>query len=276
MAKLGVCMETFFTDMSYEDRIKRIHELGFTNYEFWFHNKRFDGSNLTNEDKDFERIAELNDLYGLTCTDFVFNHPDGGIAAGLIDKNDQNIILEGIERIIEKAKIINCSGLITTSGNRKSNLSGEEAVCNMTETLKIIAPVCEKSGITLLLELFNTKVDHPGYFLDDPNTCIDILKAVNSPNVKMLFDIYHVQIMSGNITGFIRKNIQYIGHFHIAGVPGRHEPDKCELNYAFIINELDRLDYKGYAGLEYWPAVDSSLSLTGTKYYLEGQTGEQD
>ena len=275
MARIGVCMETFFTDMNYEDRIKRIYELGFTNYEFWFHDKRFDGSNLINEDKNFERIAELNDLYGLTCTDFVFNHPEGGIAAGLIDKKDQNLILEGIERTIEKAKIIHCSGLITTSGNKISNLSGEEAVCNMTETLIKIAPVCEKSGITLLLELFNTKVDHPDYFLDDPETCIDILKAVNSPNVKMLFDIYHVQIMSGNIIDFLRRNIQYIGHFHIAGVPGRHEPDKCELNYAFIINEIDRLGYKGYAGLEYWPTVDSYLSLTGTKNYFGSPTGGQ-
>ena len=148
-------------------------------------------------------------------------------------------------------------------------------ICNMTETLIKIAPVCEKSGITLLLELFNTKVDHPDYFLDDPETCIDILKAVNSPNVKMLFDIYHVQIMSGNIIDFLRRNIQYIGHFHIAGVPGRHEPDKCELNYAFIINEIDRLGYKGYAGLEYWPTVDSYLSLTGTKNYFGSPTGGQ-
>ena len=268
MANIGVCIETIFGDLDYQERIKKIYELGFKNYEFWFTDKRFNGSSLSNKDKDLERFALINETYGMTCTDFVFNHPDGGILASLINKEDQTRLLNNINPFIKMAEKIKCKGLIVTSGNRVKGLSDREAELNMIENLKKLAPACEKVGITLFLELFNTRVDHPDYFLDDPQMCIDVIKAVGSPNVKMLFDIYHVQIMNGNITDFIRKNIQYIGHFHMAGVPGRHEPDICELNYRYIIEEINKLPYNGNIGLEYWPSIDSSESLKRIKKYF--------
>ena len=109
-------------------------KLGFKSYEFWFHDKRFDGTGLIDEPKDFDMIAELNDKYSLTTTDFVFNHPDGGIIGALIDKNDRNKILDSIEEIISLAKKINCKKLISASGNRVKNISDEEAVENMVES----------------------------------------------------------------------------------------------------------------------------------------------
>ena len=131
-----------------------------------------------------------------------------------------------------------------------------------------LAPLFTAEGITLLLEPWNTRVDHPDNFLDDPHTCAEVLKRVNSPNVKMLYDIYHMQIMDGNVVAFLRENIGLIGHFHVAGVPGRHEPDSCELNYPFIIGEIDRLGYTGHVGLEYWPTVGDAESLKRTLEYL--------
>jgi hydroxypyruvate isomerase len=97
-----------------------------------------------------------------------------------------------------------------------------------------------------------------------------VLKQVGSPAVKLLYDIYHMQIMAGDITSFIRRNIAHLGHFHAAGVPGRHEPDSGELAYPFLLRELDRLGYQGCVGLEYWPTVDHAASLKRTKKYLEG------
>ena len=270
MVNIGVCIETFFGDLDYEERLKKIYELGFKNYEFWFTDKKFNGLSLSNENKDLDRFTLINKTYGMTCTDFVFNHPDGGVLASLIKKEDQTLLLNSINRFIEMAKKIRCKGLIVTSGNKVKGLSDEEAVLNMIESLKKLAPSFENAGITLFLELFNTKVDHPDYFLDDPQRCIDVIKAVDSPKVKMLFDIYHVQIMSGNIIDFVHKNIQYIGHFHIAGVPGRHEPDSCELNYKYIIEEINKLPYRGNIGLEYWPSVDSFESLKRIKNYFGG------
>jgi len=270
MANIGVCIEPFFSDMDYQDRLEQVHNLGFKNYEFWFHNKRFDGSNLIDETKDFELLAELNEKYGLTCTDFVFNHPDGGIVGAMIDKNDRNLILDSLEEMIELARKINCKAFISGAGNKISGLTREEAVGNMIETLSEAAKICEKDDITLLLEPFNSRVDHPDYFLDDPFTCIEVLKAVNHKNAKMLYDIYHMQIMSGNVTAFIREHIEYIGHFHVAGVPGRHEPKDCELNYAFILSEIDKLGYQRYVGLEYWPTLAPAESLRQTREFLKG------
>ncbi len=138
----------------------------------------------------------------------------------------------------------------------------------MVEGLKLLMEICEKESITILLEPFNTRVDHPDYFLDDPFLSVDIVKKVGSQNLKILYDIYHMQIMSGNLLGFISENIGYIGHFHIAGVPGRHEPYKGELNYRYIVDEIDRMWYKGFFGLEYWPSLDDEDSLRRTLEYF--------
>jgi hydroxypyruvate isomerase len=99
-------------------------------------------------------------------------------------------------------------------------------------------------------------------------TCIEVLEAVEHPNAKMLYDIYHMQIMAGNILDFVGRNLKHIGHFHIAGVPGRHEPDACELNYPYIVREIQKMGYKGHFGLEYWPTVDPEQSLERTRRYL--------
>lgn len=265
---IGVCIEPFFSDLPYRERIKKVKDLGFTAYEFWFHNRRFDGKSLSDEAKDFDEIAELNQRYGLTTTDFVFNHPDGGVVGALIDKADRNLILDSLEEILTLARKIGCKAFISGSGNKRSGLRREQAIENMVETLGAAARVCAKDNVTLILEPFNTKVDHPDYFLDDPVTCVEVLEAVNHPNAKMLFDIYHMQIMAGNILGFVKENLEHIGHFHIAGVPGRHEPEACELNYPFIVGEIQKMGYRGHFGLEYWPTVDSETSLRRTREYL--------
>jgi hydroxypyruvate isomerase len=270
MAKIGICIEIFFGDQPYAERIRRASELGFKGYEFWFHDKAFDGKALTPAKKDFNALAELNAKYGMTATDFVFNHPDGGIVASLIDPKDRGKLKEGLAQVIPMAKKIGCTRLISGSGNRVKGLEPEAAIDNMTAALAELAPICEKEGITLIVEPFNTRVDHPDYFLDNPGACAEVLEAVNSPNVKMLYDIYHMQIMDGNVTAFIRENIRHIGHFHIAGVPGRHEPDTGELNFPFILKEIDRLGYTGYCGLEYWPTVGDAESLKRTLKYLAG------
>ncbi len=268
MVQLAACIEPFFSDLDYEKRILKIRDLGFKAYEFWFHDKRFDGEWLIDEMKDFDRIGELNEKYGLITADFVYNHPDGGIVATLIDRKDRNKLLDNLEEMIGYAKKIGCCHFISGSGNRIQGQRREEAIENMIESLSAMMNICERNGITLIVEPFNTKVDHPDYFLDDPALCVEILRKVNHPNARMLFDIYHMQIMTGNVVAFIRENIDFIGHFHIAGVPGRHEPAECELNYHFILDEIDKLGYSGYAGLEYWPTIDHEESLRQTRGYF--------
>lgn len=274
MAQLDVCIEPFYSDLPYAERIRKVSELGFKAYEFWFHDKRFDGKGLVPERKDFDQIAELNAKYGLVTTDFAFNHPDGGIVASLIDKRDRPKLLDSIEGVIGLAKKIGCKALISGSGNKVAGLGREEALASMTEGLSQLARVCERNGVTLIVEAFNSRVDHPDYFLDDPETCIEVLKAVGSPNVKMLFDIYHMQIMYGNILSFVRKNLAHIGHFHVAGIQGRHEPYPCELDYAYILREIDAMGYTGHVGLEYWPTVEPGESLRRTSQALKAGRNE--
>ncbi len=269
MAKIAVCIEPFFPELLYPERLARIRKLGFRQYEFWFLDKRFDGKALHDERKNLEELAECNSRLGLTCTDFVFNHPDGGVTASLIDKRDRSKLLDGLEGIIEQGRMLGVRSFISGSGNKVPGLAPEEAVQNMVESLKACVPVLEKHGASLWLEPWNTRVDHPHNFLDDPRLSVQVLKKVGSPAVKLLYDLYHMQIMAGDLTAFIRENLAYIGHFHAAGVPGRHEPDACELNYPFILKELDRLGYQGCVGLEYWPTGEHAASLKRTKRYLE-------
>ncbi|MEI6877050.1 MAG: TIM barrel protein, partial [Spirochaetota bacterium] len=101
-------------------------------------------------------------------------------------------------------------------------------------------------------------------------TCVEVLRAVGSPSVKMLFDIYHMQIMYGNILSFVKRNLDVIGHFHVAGIQGRHEPFPCELDYAYVLKSIDEMGYQGHFGLEYWPTVESGQSLADTRKKLTG------
>jgi len=268
MPDIGVCIEPFYPGASFEDKLAQISKLGFTSYEFWFHNKTFTGNSMIDEMKDFSQIARLNKKYGLRTNDFVLNHPDGAIVAALIDRRDTQKIVDALPDMIAKAKTIGCKKFISGSGNVIAGMQEEEAYDAMVDSLKAIGKICAESDMEIILEPFNTRVDHPDYFLDNPQKAVDVLKAVGNDHVKLLFDIYHMQIMYGNILDFVKENLQYIGHFHIAGVPGRKEPIDNELNYPFIIKKIVEMGYTGSFGLEYWPTGDSSASLAKTKKHL--------
>jgi len=117
-------------------------------------------------------------------------------------------------------------------------------------------PILEKAGVTLVFEPLNTLVDHPGYYLTQSSEAFDIVDAVASENVKVLYNIYHQQIMEGNIIPTITEHMDRIGHFHSAGHPGRHELDCGEIHYPDIIKAIDRTTYSGWFGVEYFPLQD--------------------
>ncbi len=262
MAKIGVCIEPCFGEMDYKTRIETIAKIGYKYYDLWFHNKGFTGSALTDEHKDFDMIAELNAKYGLTTTSFVHTHPDGGWEYDLINKAHRNRIVDSLGEAAVLAQKIGCRNLVSGSGNVDPTISDKEAFESMVETLQSCAPVLEKEGVVILIEPWNNKVDHPDNWLNDREVAVDIIKKVGSPNVKLLYDIYHMQIMHGDHTAFMRENLDYIEHFQMAGVPGRNEPVDNEVNYPFLIREADRLGFTGVFGLEYWPTEEPEKSLT--------------
>jgi hydroxypyruvate isomerase len=151
--------------------------------------------------------------------------------------------------------------VITFSGNRKG-MADDEGKTNCIAGLKRVAKFAEEHGITIVLELLNSKVDHKDYMCDHTAWGVEVMKGVDSPRVKLLYDIYHMQIMEGDVIRTIRNNIQYIGHFHTGGVPGRHEiDDGQELHWRAIATAIADLKFEGFVAHEFIPVRDPIASL---------------
>jgi hydroxypyruvate isomerase len=164
------------------------------------------------------------------------------------------------ERIVGAAegKVPN---VITFSGNR-AGMSDDVGKQNCIVGLKRVAKFAEDHGVTVILELLNSKVDHKDYMCDHTAWGVDVIKAVDSPRVKLLYDIYHMQIMEGDVIRTIQQNIQYIGHFHTGGVPGRHELDDTqELHWRTIAQAIADLKFEGFIAHEFVPVRDPMTSL---------------
>jgi hydroxypyruvate isomerase len=154
---------------------------------------------------------------------------------------------------IDEAKANGVPNIITFSGNRKG-MGDAEGADNCVAWLNKVKAHAEDKGITICMEYLNSKVNHKDYMFDHIAWGVDVMKRVNSPRVKILYDIYHAQIMDGDIVRNIRDHFQWIGHFHTGGNPGRHEIDESqELNYRFVAQAIADLGYTGYVGHEYSP-----------------------
>jgi hydroxypyruvate isomerase len=151
--------------------------------------------------------------------------------------------------------------VITFSGNR-AGMGDEEGKANTIAGLRRVSKVAEDSGVTIVMELLNSKVNHKDYMNDHTAWGADVCKAVGSPRVKLLYDIYHMQIMEGDVIRTIRDNIQYIGHFHTGGNPGRNELDETqELQYRPIAKAIADLKFEGFFAHEFSPKRDPMTSL---------------
>lgn len=166
-----------------------------------------------------------------------------------------------MRRSIRVSSEAGAPNIIVLTGLR-DELSDEEGADNCVLYLNGIKAMAEDMGVTLCIELLNSKVDHPGYMADHTAWGVDVCKRVDSPRVKLLFDIYHMQVMEGDVIRTIRDNIDYIAHFHTAGNPGRHEADDSqELNYTGICRAILDTGYQGYVAHEYTTDRDHLAKL---------------
>jgi hydroxypyruvate isomerase len=180
---------------------------------------------------------------------------------GINRKEAHSHIEAAFRELIDQAAASGVPNIIALSGNRRG-MSDEEGAENCALFLNRVKAQAEDKGVTICLELLNSKVDHPDYQCDSTAWGVDVMKRVNSPRVKLLYDIYHMQIMEGDVIRTIRDNIQYIGHFHTAGNPGRHEIDLSqELNYRAIAQAIVDAGFAGYLAHEYSPVGDPLKSL---------------
>jgi hydroxypyruvate isomerase len=207
-----------------------------------------------------EKEWEVIKPYGLICS-MGWKTGGGGIPDGLNNRANHDAIVKGLERSIPLAAKYKVPNLIAFFGNRKG-IADAEAAENCVAGLNRIKKVAEDHGVTVCVELLNSKVDHKDYHGDRTPFGVQIVKQVNSPNVKLLYDIYHMQIMEGDVIRTIRDNHQYIAHYHTGGVPGRHELDGTqELNWEAVCKAIVETGFKGFVAHEFVPARDPLTSL---------------
>jgi len=252
--KKSVCIEMVFTEVPFEDRFRLAKESGFDFIEFW-----------TWKDKNTKQINELCCAHDLKIASF-----SGDQEFSMIDEDQREDYISFIESSIETAQFLNCEHLVVHSNALGENgvvidpylhVSNVKKNAVMFDVLKSLAVIAEAANITLLLEALNTVVDHPGNFLTFTKDAAELIRVVNSSNIKILYDIYHMQIMEDNLIETLKSYIDAIGYIHVADVPGRHEPGTGEINFANVMSVLKELDYGGIVGFELDPEHDSTAAV---------------
>ncbi len=169
-----------------------------------------------------------------------------------------------LQRSVEGAADLGVKTVITTVGQNIDTVPDDAQHRAIVSVLREVAPVAEEHGVTVVAEPLNTRVDHPGYYLDSSYEAYEIVDAVDSPNVGVLYDVYHQQITEGNLIQNVTEHVEEIGHVHIADVPGRNEPGTGEINYENVLAALDDAGYEGYASCEYFPTGDPDDAVSDT------------
>jgi hydroxypyruvate isomerase len=249
--KKSVCIEMLFTEVPFEDRFGLAKGSGFDYIEFW-----------SWKEKDIQKIKELCQVYDLKIASF-----SGDQDFSMVDENQKEDYIAFVQESIEIAKLLDCNNLVIHSNalgengvviNHYPNIAQTNKIAAMLDVLKTLAMEAEKSNVTLVLEALNTMVDHSGNFLASTREAAELIKSVNSSYIKILYDVYHMQIMEGNIINTLKAYIDVIGYIHIADVPGRHEPGTGEINFSNIMKTLKKLKYDGIIGFELVPLHNST------------------
>ena len=212
------------------------------------------GIDLLNPDE-----YEIPARHGLICT---MGYAGGGEIPSALNRTENHArIEEGFRKYIPLAAKAGVPNVITFSGNR-GGMSDEEGAKNTIAGLNRVKRIAEDHGVTICLELLNSKVNHKDYMCDHTAWGVQVAQAVNSPRVKLLYDIYHMQIMEGDLILTIQQNIQWMGHFHTGGVPGRHELDATqEVQWDGVMRGIAAANFQGYVAHEFVPAGDPLKSL---------------
>lgn len=252
--KLAPNLETFFTDLPYPERIARIADLGFK------------GADVFGPDnKNAKEVGRACEKYGVTITMLV----GSDLQKGYNDPALHDELAKRMEKTAAAANEMHACNVVVLTGNTRPKVPASAQNRAIIDGLKKVAPIAEKFNITIILEMLNSLYDHPGYYLDDTELMASLIRAVDHPRVKGLYDMYHAGIMRGNIIEDIRSGMDAIGHFHMAGIPGRHEPKEGEQNYPVICRAIDQLGYQGFIGLEYWPLKPPAESLKETLNWIK-------
>ncbi len=255
MIKFSANISLLFTEFEFLDRFNESNKLGFNAVEFLF-------------PYEYDPHAIKRKLKQNHLSLSIFNSPPGNFKNGdrglacLPERKKE--FKESIATVIEYAKIINGKNIHVMAGlcEKHDDLTLKET---FIENIKWACDQFQKNNLTLLIEPIN-KRNIPGYFLSSTDLAIDLINIIDRSNLKLLFDIYHHQITSGDVTKYLEKCFSYIGHIQIAGIPNRNEPDDSELDYSYVFKVINDLNYNGWIGCEYNPKEDT---VSGLKWISE-------
>lgn len=252
--KLSPCIEWMFAaeHPALADRIRAAKAAGFDRVEFhlW-------------RDKDLAAAAAALDETGVQLTGFVVEP-----RRSIVDPAQHGEFLDAVRDSLEAARQLGSPPLVVASGFLREGVSPEEHRAAAVTALKQAAALAEAAGITLVLEPLNTKVEHPGMYLDSTTLALDIIEEVASPNLKLLFDVYHSAVMDEDRKAVLDGRMHLVHHIQIADMPGRNEPGTGMIDWPAVVSDLRELGYQGDIGLEYKPTLPPIESLAQTRTSL--------
>ena len=252
MPKFAANLSFLFTEVPFEQRFGRAAAAGFAGVEYLFPYEH-PASNIADwlSANDLEQV-----LFNLAAGDWAAG--ERGLAC-LPQREDE--FAASVELALDYAVALDCKRLHCMAGLRPAGIGEEELAETYIGNLRFAADRLATIGATLKIEPINSRIDMPGYWLDDIGKGFRLLEAVDRDNVKLQYDIFHAQIIAGDLARTLEANIHRIGHIQIADNPGRHEPGSGEINYPFLFDLLDRLGYNGWVGCEYRPLTTTETGL---------------
>jgi hydroxypyruvate isomerase len=262
--KLSVRVEPLFPGLPLLRQIEKVQEAGYQGFEFgnW-------------READAPAVVRLKNKLGVECACIVGNRSVNPVGMGLCNPAERTGFLAEIKASAEAAKRLETTRIVVLTGFKVASMTREAQHASIVEGLKRAHDVVAPPGVTMIVEPINTLApveplnpkgdNHNNYYLDRMTEAFAIVKEVGSPFVKVLFDIYHVQIMEGNLIETIRKNIRDIAHFHVGDVPGRHEPGTGEIHYGNVFRAIAQTGFRDFVAMEYVPSKDAMRTLIETR-----------
>jgi hydroxypyruvate isomerase len=243
--KFAVNVEMWWSGLPFLDRLRKTAELGFPAYEFWPY-----------ENKDLAAVVRLNEELKLSVAQFTA----WGFEPGMNHPSNEDAFEK---KIIESCKVahqLNCPKMTVVAGNIQKGMTQDAMLAQVVKALKRVKPIVEKEGIMLILEPMNGRVDHPGHCLYGSVDAVKICREVDSPMVKINWDLYHMQISEGDLCGRLKDGFDQVGYLQLADHPGRYEPGTGEIHYPRVLRAAFELGYRGFVGLECRPKEGEELA----------------
>ncbi len=262
--KKSANIEVLYTELPWAERFRAAKRDGFEYIEFW----GWEGKNLP----EVKKLLSENDIR--------ISAMSGDGPFSMCDQKKKTEYINYIKRSIEAACEIGCPNLVVHSNELADDpqyaadffeeYSDTVKTVTMFDNLKTMAPMAEKEGITFVLEALNTVTDHIGNFLTNTRTSVELVQATGSPNMKVLYDAYHMYLNEGKINETLSKYVDYIGYIHVADAPGRAEPGTGVINYRNVFRHLEKIGYDRIVGFEFYPQAGTDAAVKAVMNVCEG------